>query len=42
MLLTRNYYKKRQNLTLIACVAAATIVGSIQTAYIVYKFNKGE
>jgi hypothetical protein len=42
MLLTKEYFKKRQNLILLACVLAATIVGSIQTACIVYKLNKGE
>lgn len=40
MLLTKQYFKKFQYGVVAFCVLAAAIVGSIQTALIIYKGKK--
>lgn len=35
MILTKWYYKKRQNSVLATCIICATIIGSIQTWFII-------
>lgn len=41
-MLTKDYFKKRQMLTVIVCGITAAIIGSIQTAYFVQRLKKGE
>jgi hypothetical protein len=40
MLLTKEYFKKRQLITVVACIFVAGIIGSIQSAFIIKLINK--
>jgi uncharacterized membrane protein len=42
MLLTKNYFKKFQYLVVGGCVVIAIIVGSIQSAFIIYMGRKNK
>lgn len=40
MLLTKKFFVKEQRLVVLVCIAAAMLVGSLQSAYIVQSINK--
>jgi hypothetical protein len=39
-MLTKHYFKKFQFWLLIACIISAALIGSLQTAFIIFKFGK--